>query len=53
MDEGKQFYISSVRALGLEEDVACQNVWKDLPVKPGDVYDARLWDTFMRNPDLS
>ncbi len=43
MDEGKQFYVSSVNVLGLDE-LAQQELLKDFLVKPGQIYNSRLWE---------
>jgi hypothetical protein len=43
MDEGKKFYISSIDILGADPQVL-----KDLPLKPGQVYNLRLVDQFLR-----
>lgn len=41
LDEGKQFYVSSIDAIGLDEH-SSQDVMKDFLLKPGDVYNQRL-----------
>jgi outer membrane protein insertion porin family len=41
IDEGKQFYVSSIHTLGLDEH-GSQAVKKDFLLKPGDVYNQRL-----------
>lgn len=41
IDEGKQFYISSINVLGLDE-YASRQVLKDFLQRPGDVYNQRL-----------
>jgi outer membrane translocation and assembly module TamA len=43
VDEGKKFYISSIDILGADPQVL-----KDLPLKPGEVYNLRLIDQFLR-----
>jgi outer membrane protein insertion porin family len=43
MDEGKQFYVSSVNVLGLDEP-ARQKLLKELPIKRGQIYNNRLWE---------
>ncbi len=48
VDEGKQFYVSSVNVLGLGEG-APHNTTEDLLLKPGDVYNQRLADLFVEN----
>lgn len=48
VDEGKQFSVSRVNVLGLDE-VAPQNAAKDLLLKPGDVYNQRLANLFVEN----
>lgn len=45
VDEGKQFYVSSVKVLGVNEP-ARQEILKDFPV--GQVYNARLFDLFLK-----
>lgn len=46
VDEGKQFYISSIDVVG-ENEQQLENVSKDLPIKPGDVYNRRLAEFFL------
>jgi outer membrane translocation and assembly module TamA len=50
VDEGKTFYISSVDVLGADA-----RVLNDLPLKPGQVYNVRLVDQFLRKhlPDVN
>ena len=48
VDEGKQFYVSSVNVLGLDE-VASHNAAEDLLLKPGDVYNQRLANLFVES----
>jgi outer membrane protein insertion porin family len=43
LDEGKQFYVSNIDAIGLDEN-SSQDVMKDFLLKPGDVYNQRLLD---------
>jgi outer membrane protein insertion porin family len=43
MDEGKQFYVSSIDIVGAESQVL-----NDLPLRPGQVYNVRLIDLFLR-----
>ena len=43
IDEGKQFYVSSINTLGLHE-YGSQAVMHDFLLKPGDVYNQRLLD---------
>ena len=43
MDEGKQFYVSSIDIVGADSQVL-----NDLPLKPGQVYNVRLVDLFLR-----
>jgi outer membrane protein assembly factor BamA len=45
-DEGKLFHVGSVRILGLDER-AKQQVLKDLPFKPGDIYRSEQVDLFL------
>jgi outer membrane protein insertion porin family len=47
VDEGKQFYVSSVNVQGLDGGTL-HNVPKDLPLKAGDVYNRRLANLFVR-----
>jgi outer membrane protein insertion porin family len=47
MDEGKQFYVSSVNILGVDE-MARQEVLNDLPIKGGQIYNRRLWELSLR-----
>jgi len=46
LDEGQQFYVSSVEVLGLGED-ARQEVLKDLSIKSGQIYNSRLWEQIL------
>jgi TonB family protein len=46
VDEGKQFYISSIDVLGVDAQ-QLEDVSKDLPIKPGDVYNRRLAEVFL------
>ena len=50
VDEGKKFYISSIDILGADPQVL-----KDMPLKPGQVYNLRLVDQFLRKhlPDVA
>ena len=43
VDEGKKFFVSSLRVLGLDDSVL-----KDSLLKPGDVYDQRLVNLFVQ-----
>jgi outer membrane protein assembly factor BamA len=43
VDEGKQFLVSGVEIEGLDEP-ARQKVLRDLLLKPGQVYNSRLWE---------
>jgi len=43
MDEGKQFYVSSINVVGADPQVL-----NDLPLTPGHVYNVRLVDLFLR-----
>jgi len=47
IDEGKQFYISNINVLGLDE-LARQELLKSLPIKPGQIYNSRLWELSLR-----
>lgn len=42
-DEGKQFYVSRINVEGLGAPPR-QQVLKELAIKPGDIYNSRLWD---------
>jgi TonB family protein len=46
LDEGKQFLISRIDVIGLDES-GFQSVQKEMTVKPGDVYNRRLVDLFL------
>jgi outer membrane protein assembly factor BamA len=48
VDEGKLFHVDSVSILGLDER-AKQQVLKDLPFKPGDIYKSEQADLFLLN----
>jgi len=43
LDEGKQFYVSSVNVLGLDE-VARQELLNGLPIKRGQIFSSQLWE---------
>ncbi len=43
VDEGKLFYVSSVNVEGLDE-LSRQELLRDLPVKPRQIYNSRLWE---------
>ena len=43
LDEGKQFRVGRVNVLGLDES-ARQEVLNALPIKPGQIYNSRLWE---------
>lgn len=45
LDEGKQFYISRVDVIGLDEP-AFENVKREMILKPGDIYNQRLMELF-------
>jgi len=47
LDEGKQFLVSRIDIIGLDES-GFQNVVKEIIVKPGDVYNQRLVDLFLQ-----
>ena len=47
LDSGKQFFIGSIRVLGLDE-AAGQVLLRDLPLKVGEVYNTRLWELGLR-----
>lgn len=47
VNEGKQFYVSSVKVLGLDE-LARQELLTDLPIKRGQIYNSRLWELSLR-----
>lgn len=46
MDEGRQFFISGIKIVGLDEQ-ASENALKDLALKPGEVYNEKLADLFL------
>lgn len=46
LDEGKQFYISRVDVVGLDE-AAFENLRQDMILKPGDIYNQRLMELFL------
>lgn len=53
LDEGKQFHIGDFNIVGLDEP-ATQELLKDFPMKRGQVYDRRLFESFMlRHPSIS
>ncbi len=43
VDEGKQFFVSSINVTGLDES-ARQALLNDLLVKPGQIFNGRLWE---------
>lgn len=45
LDEGKQFYISRVDVVGLDE-ANVENVKREMTLKPGDIYNQRLMELF-------
>ena len=47
VDEGKQFYVGSINAIGLDEH-SSQDAMKDFLLKPGDIYNRRLLDLSMK-----
>ena len=47
LDEGKQFYVRRIDIIGLDES-AFQSVLKELPIKPGDIYNQRLVELFLQ-----
>lgn len=46
VDEGKRFVIASTEVKGFDR-VAGEKLLKDLAVKPGNVFNSRLWDSFV------
>jgi outer membrane protein insertion porin family len=52
VDEDKQFVVSSVNVLGLNEQES-QNALKDLLLKRGDIYNQRLLELFLEKQGLS
>jgi hypothetical protein len=48
VDEGKQFFVSRINIIGLDE-AGFQDVQKDLVLNPGDVYNERLVGLFLKN----
>ena len=47
LDEGRQFYISRVDVVGLDE-AAFENLRQDMILKPGDIYNQRLIELFLK-----
>lgn len=47
VDEGKQFYVSRIKLEGIGES-SRQQVLEELAIKPGGVYDSRLWELSLR-----
>jgi outer membrane protein insertion porin family len=47
VDEGKQFYVSSINVLGLDQQES-QNALKDLLLKRGEIYNQRLIELFLQ-----
>ncbi len=52
IDEGKQFVVSSISFLGLDQPVS-DDLLKELLLKPGDVFDKRLIDLFFKERSSS
>jgi outer membrane protein assembly factor BamA len=50
MDEGKQFRVGSISFLGLDE-TAERELLRDLPLRPGQIYNTRVWELFLRSHD--
>lgn len=51
LDEGKQFFISSLKVLGLDE-LSRQDLLENLLVKPGQIYNGRFWGlALLKLPD--
>lgn len=46
-DEGKQFYVSRINVEGIAA-LPRQQVLKELAIKPGDIYNGRLWELSLR-----
>jgi outer membrane protein insertion porin family len=44
VDEGKQFFVSSIDVIGLDES-AREALLRNLLVKPGQIYNGRLWES--------
>jgi hypothetical protein len=47
LNEGKQFLVSRIDIIGLDES-GFQNVQREMALKPGDVYNQRLVDLFLQ-----
>ena len=53
LDEGKQFHFGDFNIVGLDEPTR-QELLRDFPIKHGQVYDGRLFESFMlRHPSIS
>jgi TonB family protein len=48
LDESKQFYVSRIDVIGLDEP-AFQSVVREMITKPGDIYNQRLVELFLQN----
>jgi outer membrane protein insertion porin family len=48
LDEGKQFYVNRINAIGFDEH-GSQDIVKDFLLKPGDIYNQRLLDLSMEH----
>ena len=46
LDEGKRFHVRSINILGLDEDIK-QELLRSTPIKPGQIYNGRLWESFI------
>jgi outer membrane protein assembly factor BamA len=50
MDEGKQFRVGSISFPGLDE-TAEREVLRDFPLRPGQIFNPRTWELFLRSHD--
>jgi len=48
VDEGVQFVVGSINVLGLDEPTR-QELLNELPIKPGQIYNSRLWEAALRS----
>jgi outer membrane protein assembly factor BamA len=53
MDEGKQFYVSDINILGVDESFWAHQMLQDLLLKPGQIYNGRLVELFLKREDGS
>jgi outer membrane protein assembly factor BamA len=48
VDEGKQFFVDGVNIIGVDESFRAHQMLQDLLLKPGQIYNGRLVDLFLK-----